>query len=148
MIYQRTSALSIRDRDIALMPIAVEPEFATPPSHRLFRHHGRDGVCGTVWSDAVVSETAEYPIGTLYQMADIPDEAMPRFLAELPLILADVRRVKTMMGGFNEAFNGMMAMRPEQPSWVDDDLGVCNMTVSADGVDGQMTVTTPLGGVA
>jgi len=93
-----------------------------------------------------MTKAAEYPIGTLYDMADIPDEAMPRFLAELPLILADVRRVKVMMGGFNEAFNGMMAMRAEQPSWVDDDLGVCNMTVSAAGVDGTMTVTTPLGG--
>jgi hypothetical protein len=30
MIWQHPSALSIRDRDIALMPIAVEPEFATP----------------------------------------------------------------------------------------------------------------------
>lgn len=93
-----------------------------------------------------MSEAAEYPIGTLYDMADIPEEAMPRFLAELPLILADVKRVKIMMGGFNEAFNGMMAMRAEQPSWVDDDLGVCNMTVNADGVEGGMIVTTPLGG--
>lgn len=93
-------------------------------------------------------EAPKYPIGTLYEMADIPDEAMPRFLAELPMILADVRRVMTMMGGFNEAFKNVMEMQPEQPSWVDDDLGVCNMTVSADGVDGQMTVTTPLGGAA
>lgn len=30
MIWQHPSALSIRDRDIARMPIAVEPEFATP----------------------------------------------------------------------------------------------------------------------
>ena len=93
-----------------------------------------------------MTEAAEYPMGTLYEMADIPDEAMPRFLAELPLILADVKRVKIMMGGFNEAFNGMMAMRAEQPTWVDDNLGECNMTVSADGVEGTMTVTTPLGG--
>lgn len=30
MIYQRASALSIRDRSIAAMPIAVDPEFSTP----------------------------------------------------------------------------------------------------------------------
>jgi hypothetical protein len=87
---------------------------------------------------------SEYPIGTLYDMANIPEEAVDRFLAELPAILVEVRRMKGVMAAFNDGFEGSMQMRPDEPSWVDDDLGKCTVTVAIRGIDEHLVVTSDL----
>ena len=62
---------------------------------------------------------AEYPIDTLLDMAAIPEEALPRFLAELPAILATQRALSGLLVGIPFESGGM--------TWVDD--GECHRTV-------------------
>ena len=90
----------------------------------------------------------EYPIGTLYEMAAIPEEAMSRFLAELPSILAECRRLTGVAAAFNTAFAGDLAMQMESPSWVDDTLGVTTVHVAMNGEPDVLTVERPFGASA
>lgn len=87
-----------------------------------------------------------YPIASLYDMARIPVEAVDRFLAELPGILAEVRRVQQVKEIFDAQFDGLMKFRVEdagKPSWTDDDLG--ETTISVRLPDGDtMKVSRPL----
>jgi hypothetical protein len=63
-------------------------------------------------------------------MAAIPPEVLPRFLVELPGLLAEVRRVSGVTASFNEAFSGKLLMRPVQGvEWTDDDKGEATVTV-------------------
>ncbi len=60
----------------------------------------------------------KYPIGSLFDMARIPEEARGRFLAELPVML-DMAAAQIAMGdalGFRIELDGA-------PHWIDDDLG-------------------------
>lgn len=78
-------------------------------------------------------EAPTYPIATLHDMARIPVEALPRFLAELPAILGEVRHVQSVQDTFNAQFEGVMKFNIEdagKPEWIDDDLGVATITVS------------------
>jgi hypothetical protein len=93
-------------------------------------------------------EAAQYPIDTLVEMAAIPEEALPRFLAELPMILGEVRRMLGVMDTFNSTFVGEMEMQPlAGASWTDDDKG--EGTVSVLMPDGStVAATRKMGGDA
>jgi hypothetical protein len=86
----------------------------------------------------------EYPCATLYDMAAIPEEALPRFLAELPDILAQCRRLLDVQRQFNAAFEGEFELLPKDPTWIDDDKGQCTVTVAMDGDDLAIQTTGPL----
>lgn len=58
----------------------------------------------------------KYPINTLEQVAAIPEEAMPRFLAELPSILAEIRRMSAM----KEQLAGIADLTLAGFNWLDD----------------------------
>ncbi len=70
----------------------------------------------------------EYPINTLAEMAAIPEEAMSRFLAELPDILAEMRRLNALM----DTLEVIAGARPEYAgmSWCDDALDEFRPTFS------------------
>ena len=87
-----------------------------------------------------------YPIGTLHDMARIPVEAVDRFLAELPGILAEVRHVQQAQQAFNAQFEGVMKFDIEDagaPEWTDDDLAEATITVRLPDGD-RMRVSRPL----
>ncbi|GEM_PF-5356587 len=106
---------------------------------------------------------ARYKIGTLDQMAAIPEEALPRFLAELPDILQmvrDVTEAASTLGAqaresapwwlkvlpasaFEQSFKRSLASASE---WVDDDKGVATVSMrSAPGQDAFWEAQAPLG---
>jgi hypothetical protein len=66
--------------------------------------------------------SASYPIGTLEQMAAIPEEALPRFLAELPAILAEQREWTAISAGLQVIVGDAGKVVPASPEWIDDDL--------------------------
>lgn len=72
----------------------------------------------------------QYPVGTIFDMAAIPEEAFPRFLAELPDLMAYIRHMTAM--------NDMLIpegarIELETPVWVDDDKRTANITISSEG---------------
>lgn len=96
---------------------------------------------------------ARYKIGTLDQMAAIPEEALPRFIAELPDILQMVRDVAEAApelgaqarekapwwlkvlpaSAFEQSFKRSLVSASE---WVDDDKGLATVSMrSAPGHD-------------
>jgi hypothetical protein len=93
---------------------------------------------------------AAYPVRTIFQMADIPEEALPRFMAELPAILAQLRMVKDLASRFNKGFGDVAVLNFEDagdPLWTDDDRGEVTITTEMpDG--GEHVVTGKLGGAA
>lgn len=79
-----------------------------------------------------MAEPNSYPIGTLLEMAAIPAEAQARFLAELPSILGEVRRVTEVQRIFNAQFAGVLQFNLEgegPPVWIDDDKGIGTVCV-------------------
>lgn len=66
---------------------------------------------------------ARYPVDTLTQMAAIPEDVLPRFLAELPVMLAEMRAVRGAIDivnkGAGEALFGDVNFTGAE--WVDDD---------------------------
>lgn len=74
-----------------------------------------------------MSEPARYPCGTIAEMAAIPLEARPRFLAELPKLLeiidatAELHRATQKLG---------MRVEMATPVWVDDDKGTTTISVT------------------
>lgn len=75
--------------------------------------------------------SSEYPVDTLAEMAAIPEEALPRFLAELPVMLGQIRRLRQSIGAVNEAFDGGVFKAPEitGATWTDDDKRTFGTTV-------------------
>lgn len=71
-----------------------------------------------------------YPIGTLLDMAAIPDEALPRFLAELPTILSETRRMREAHKVLNALLEGDAEVSFGIPEWIDDDLNQLTSTVT------------------
>ena len=63
----------------------------------------------------MTDEAPRYPIATLLDMARVPEEALPRLLAELPAMLAVLRQVMAI----NDAA-GAMLIQPGATVWVDD----------------------------
>lgn len=86
-----------------------------------------------------------YPITTLAQMSEIPEEALPRFLAELPAILATMRQLKAAAPDLaaqaraNAPFWSRWMITPETTrlaidkardmKWVDDDRGTATVSL-------------------
>lgn len=83
-----------------------------------------------------------YPIGTLRDMAAIPEDALPRFLAELPTILREARGFFDMQEKFNAEFGDIGQMQAGVPSWVDDDLDQMTARFTVDGEDEPFATTT------
>lgn len=73
---------------------------------------------------------ASYPISTLLEMSAIPDEAMPRFLAELPTILSETRKIREAHAAFNDLMEGSAEVSLGIPEWIDDDLNQHTSTVT------------------
>lgn len=71
----------------------------------------------------------QYPVGTIWDMALIPDEALPRFLAELPAMLQYVNSTKLI----NEMLEGVAEVIPQAPIWVDDGKRDRTVTVTSEG---------------
>lgn len=76
---------------------------------------------------------AGYAIGTLFDMAAIPEDAQLRFLAELPTILSETRRMLEIHAAFNAAMGGDAELSLGVPEWIDDDLDQLTSTVSTGG---------------
>ena len=85
----------------------------------------------------------EYPIDTLSQMAAIPEEAMPRFLAELPHMLASIRRMKSIVAVANEVAGAEVLEMPpvSGATWTDDDKGEFTETVRVGSIAGEPAYT-------
>jgi hypothetical protein len=95
--------------------------------------------------------SASYPVSTLAEMAEIPEEALPRFLAELPAILTTMRQLKAAAPDLAEqakanaprwirwAITADTTRRAiaasKQMTWVDDDKGLAtvSLAISKDG---------------
>lgn len=71
----------------------------------------------------------KYPIATLLDIAAIPEEAFPRFMAELPDIVAATRRYISVQNEVNAEF-GLPIMQFAVPEWIDDDKGELRVKVS------------------
>lgn len=69
-----------------------------------------------------MADAPKYPIGTIAEMAAIPEDARGRFLDELPEILSTVARAVEVHALVNEAL-GEDALSLTTPYWVDDDKG-------------------------
>ena|GEM_PF-5077875 len=77
-----------------------------------------------------MSDAKEYPVGTIFEMAAIPEEAFPRFLAELPEIVGMLRHMLAM----NEHLEALGAeIKPQAPTWVDDDKCTGTVRILHDG---------------
>jgi hypothetical protein len=59
----------------------------------------------------------KYKIGTIEDMAAIPEEALPRFLEELPDMLAMLRACAALKAALSE---GVINLSPEPITWIDD----------------------------
>lgn len=74
-----------------------------------------------------MNDAPSYPVGTIFEMAAIPEEAFPRFLAELPDLIAYLRHAKAM--------NDMLVpegvqVEFETPTWTDDDKRMANINIT------------------
>lgn len=61
-----------------------------------------------------MSDAPRYSVSTLVNMALIPEEALPRFLAELPVMLANVRRASEELGVAPDTLGSCESV------WIDD----------------------------
>lgn len=96
---------------------------------------------------------AQYPVDTLWQIADIPEEALPRFLAELPSMIAQIRSFKQVVADANNLFGegqDIASLESTGTVWIDDDRGECKKTIAFDDSFGlpDLTVTHKLDGAA
>jgi len=74
---------------------------------------------------------AGYPVDTLEQMAAIPVDVLPRFLAELPVMLSEIRKIKMAVDITNEAMGEDVLKAPALVGvvWIDDDLKEYTTTI-------------------
>lgn len=70
-----------------------------------------------------MSDAPQYPVGTIFEMAAIPEEAWPRFIAELPSILRHVSATALVA----KILDGVAEIEARPPIWVDD--GEQNRTI-------------------
>lgn len=86
-----------------------------------------------------------YLITTLSQMAEIPEEALPRFLAELPAIIATMRQLKAAAPDLaaqakanapwwsrwmiTERTTRLAIEKSRAMTWIDDDKGLATVTL-------------------
>jgi hypothetical protein len=107
-------------------------------------------------------ERKQYPISYLHQMADIPKEALPRFIAELPSILASYRQIADAAEDIASvtpkprwlfmlplsAWQKIIARKlraAEGASWVDDDKRMTTVRIFArDEIDPVFVKSLPM----
>lgn len=97
-----------------------------------------------------MADAPRYKIGTIEQMAAIPEEARGRFLTELPEILASVARAIEMHSVVNQVL-GSEALTLGIPEWIDDTKGEASYTVTDAGTGDRVfsaTVKMSNGGAA
>lgn len=75
----------------------------------------------------MADEAPRYPCGTISEMAAIPLEARPRFLAELPKLL-EVCDQTSALNAITEPLG--FALKMQTPIWVDDDKGTTTISIS------------------
>lgn len=75
-------------------------------------------------------EPKRYPVATIEQMAAIPMDALPRFVAELPSLLAYIIATKSL-NEIMEPLGQAIVLQP--PVWIDDHQHTGTMTISAGG---------------
>lgn len=91
-------------------------------------------------------ESPTYPVGTIFEMAAIPEEAFPRFLSELPEMVAMLRRMLAMNVEL-ETFGAKI--EPQTPVWIDDDKGTGTVRILSEGEEvASMKVKLPSRGDA
>ena len=96
-----------------------------------------------------MSEAPSYPIDTITEMAAIPAEAWPRLAAELPALLAEINRVRSIATIFNGMFDGALTMDAGRGiTWIDDGKGEATTTVSMDGMEEAISITRKIGEAA
>ncbi len=78
-----------------------------------------------------------YPIDTLSSMAAIPEEALPRFLGELQVILGQIRLLQAAVQMANDAVGEdvLKASSVEGAVWIDDDKRTIDQTIEIAGMD-------------
>lgn len=92
---------------------------------------------------------AQYPINTLDEMASIPDEALPRFLAELPDLLVEIKRVRAAVKLADPAHVAFGDVYNENCIWIDDDLKQMQTTIEFGADDlAQIKYERQIGGAA
>lgn len=77
----------------------------------------------------------EYKIATLADIADIPEDALPRFIAELPTMLGYVRMMKAAAKMTSQATGVELELEIPSPTWIDDGEEFHRVTVSVLGSD-------------
>lgn len=83
---------------------------------------------------------ASYPVRTVIDMARIPPEAWPRFIAEMPAMLATIAPLVAIYDAMREAGTEIpdeayMAMLAKL-DWVDDDKGTADVTITGHNAEG------------
>ena len=77
-----------------------------------------------------MTDAPSYPVGTIFEMAAIPEEAFPRFMAELPEMVSMLRQ----MLAINEMLKAVGAeIEPQTPNWIDDDKRTGTVTFNHEG---------------
>ncbi len=88
-----------------------------------------------------MSADARYPVGTLTEMAAIPDDALPRFLSELPSMIASIKQVLAAAHEANSAAGGdILALACPNPVWIDDGEQHQRVTLTPFGKEDEMVV--------
>lgn len=77
-----------------------------------------------------------YPLGTFAEIADIPDEAMPRFLDELPHIIKQYAEYTAAVNQINANIGAVGKIIIQPPIWIDDDKSEATIRIRQ-GEDGQ-----------
>ena len=78
----------------------------------------------------------EYPVDTLEQIALIPDEALPRFLAEFPHMIQKVKKYTEYAAAVNIIMEGVAKIEAQGMIWVDDGKTENTLTIQdGDGGD-------------
>ena len=83
--------------------------------------------------------SATYPVDTLANMAAIPEDVLPRFLEELPSMLASIRRMQGIVAAANEAAGVDVLVMPaiSGATWTDDDKREFRETITVGEIGGQ-----------
>lgn len=75
----------------------------------------------------------KYPVLTLFDMAKIPEEALPRFIQELPYLLDAAREIEEAAGYPQKIIEMELILTDQKPSWIDDDKGTFSIHLEVDG---------------
>lgn len=74
-----------------------------------------------------------YPALTLFDMARIPEEALPRFIRELPYLLDAAREIEEAAGYSQKLIEMELIFTDQKPIWVDDDKKTFSIHLEVDG---------------